>query len=130
MTARIDEEGLGQLVAVFYGRVRQDPELGPIFNDAIADWPAHLAKLTDFWCSVMLASRGYKGNPMMKHLIHQARITPVHFERWLSLWNATSAELLAPEDATALQAKAARVGESFKLALFHHLESAHRAQRT
>jgi hemoglobin len=130
MTARIDEEGLGQLVAVFYGRVRQDPELGPIFNDAIADWPGHLAKLTDFWCAVMLASGRYKGNPMMRHLIHQARITPAHFERWVALWGATAAELMAPEDAAALQAKAARIGDSLQLALFHHLEPAHRAQRT
>jgi len=131
MTARIDEEGLGQLVAAFYARVRQDPDLGPIFNDAIARWPEHERKLTDFWHSVMLTSGRYKGNPMMKHLIHQARITPVHFQRWLALWAETTSELMAPEDATALQAKAARIGDSLQLTLFHHLEPAHRrAQRT
>jgi hemoglobin len=130
MTARIDEQGLSRLVGVFYARVREDPELGPIFNDAIADWPGHERKLVDFWHSVMLTSGRYKGNPMMKHLIHQARITPAHFQRWLALWNATTAELMSPEDAAVLQAKAARIGDSLQLALFRHLEPARRAKRT
>ncbi len=75
----ITEETLAELVKLFYARVRQDPDLGPIFNDAIQDWPHHLGKLTDFWHSVMLTSGRYKGNPMLKHLIHRARITPEHF---------------------------------------------------
>jgi len=124
MTSRITDESLRALVDLFYGRVRQDPELGPIFNDAIHDWPAHLEKLTDFWSMVALGSRRFKGNTMMKHLIHQARITPGHFTRWLALWNEAAAEVMAPEDAALLQAKAARIGESLQLALFHHLEPA------
>lgn len=124
MTARITDESLERLVRLFYGRVRQDPDLGPIFNDAVHDWPAHLAKLTDFWSSVAAGSRRYKGNPMMKHLIHQARIEPAHFARWLALWNEAAAEIMAPEDAALLQAKAARIAESLSLALFHQLEPA------
>ena len=73
---QLDEDGLSRLVAAFYGRVRRDADLGPIFNDAISDWPSHLSKLTDFWHSVMLTSGRFKGNPMMKHLIHRARIRP------------------------------------------------------
>ena len=87
---QLDEDGLSRLVAVFYERVRRDVELGPIFNDAIADWPAHLSKLTDFWHSVMLTSGRFKGNPMMKHLIHRARIRPDHFDRWLALWDTVT----------------------------------------
>jgi len=73
---------------------------------------------------VMLSSGRYKGNAMMKHLVHRARITPAHFDRWLALWTLITAELMAPEDAAALQAKAERIGESLKLALFHPLEPA------
>ncbi len=72
----ITEETLKALVTAFYARVRQDAELGPIFNDAIADWPHHLGKLTDFWHSVMLTSGRFKGNPMLKHMMHRARMTP------------------------------------------------------
>lgn len=109
MNARgqLDEDTLSQLVALFYGRVRQDPELGPIFNDAIADWPHHLSKLTDFWHSVMLTSGRFKGSPMMKHLIHKARIKPEHFDRWLDLWDAATAEVMAPEHAAEMQLRRA-----------------------
>jgi hemoglobin len=115
----ITAEALADLVRVFYERVRQDPELGPIFNDAITDWPHHLSKLTDFWHSVMLTSGRYKGNPMLKHVIHRARITPEHFARWLALWRETTGEIMAPAAAAELQAKAERIGESLKLALFY-----------
>jgi hemoglobin len=121
MTAdgQLDEETLAHLVALFYGRVRQDHELGPIFNDAIGDWPAHLSKLTDFWHSVMLTSGRFKGNPMMKHLIHKARIKPEHFGRWLALWEEATNETMAPEHAAAMQMKARRIGERFQLALYY-----------
>ena len=85
----IDEEQLKALVELFYARVRADPKLGPVFNDAIADWPEHLEKLAAFWSSVMLTSGRYKGNPMIAHLKHVRRITPALFDRWLALWART-----------------------------------------
>src|SRR3546814_2312981 len=88
--ADIDEQELERLVALFYARVRADEELGPIFNDAIDDWPEHLEKLVAFWSSVVLTSGRYKGNPMAAHLKHRDRITPALFDRWLGLWNMTT----------------------------------------
>ena len=117
----IDERRLEKLVESFYARVRADDALGPIFNDAISDWPEHLEKLTAFWSSVMLTSGRYKGQPVPAHRKHGERITPELFERWLSLWNSTTAELMEPEAAAALQAKAARIAESLQLALFFKL---------
>lgn len=121
--AKLDEQGLGRLIAVFYARVRDDAELGPIFNDAIGDWPEHLEKLTAFWSSVMLTSGRYKGNPVAAHLKHGARIEPALFERWLALWARTTAEVMPPEAAAELQAKAARIAESLQLAMFFKLPS-------
>ena len=118
----IDEAGLRHLVDAFYVRVRADAELGPIFNDAIGDWPEHLAKLTDFWSSVMLTSGRYKGQPVPAHMKHLERITPALFERWLGLWSQTTRELMPPEAAAALQAKAERIAESLQLALFFRLD--------
>ena len=114
----IDEAGLERLVALFYARVREDAELGPIFNDAIQEWPEHLEKIAAFWSSVMLSSGRYKGQPVPAHFKHRDRITPALFERWLALWNRTTAEVMPPEEAAALQAKAARIAESLQLALF------------
>jgi len=120
--AIIDEAQLERLIPHFYGIVRADPLLGPIFNDAIGNWPDHLEKLVAFWSSVMLTSGRYKGNPMAAHLRHGARITPAMFDRWLALWARATAEIMPPQIAQALQAKAARIAESLSLALFFRLE--------
>lgn len=118
----IDEEGLKLLVAAFYARIRVDAQLGPIFNDAIDDWPEHLDKLAAFWSSVMLTSGRYKGQPVPAHMRHRARITPELFDRWLALWARTTDELMVPEAATILQAKAARIAQSLQLAMFFRLD--------
>lgn len=117
-TDDIKEADLKRLVNLFYSRVRQDPELGPVFNDAVSDWPEHLEKLADFWSSVMLTSGRYKGRPVPAHMQHQARITPAMFARWLELWRRTTEDVMPPAAAAALQAKAARIAESLQLALF------------
>ena len=113
------EGGLRALVEEFYRRVRADAELGPIFNDAIHDWPDHLGRLTDFWHSVMLTSGRYKGQPVPVHVKHKDRITPELFQRWLNLWAATTNELVEPEAAAAFQEKAGRIAESLQLAMFY-----------
>jgi hemoglobin len=118
----LDESGLRQLVDAFYAAVRADDMIGPLFNDAIGDWPRHLVQLSAFWSSVMLTSGRYKGQPMPAHLKHKSRITPEMFERWLALWRTTTDRLMRPEDARALQDKAARIAESLSLALFFRLE--------
>ncbi len=118
----IDDAALERLVDTFYARVRADAELGPIFNDAIHDWPDHLDRLAAFWSSVMLTSGRYKGQPLPAHLKHRDRITPALFDRWLALWRTTTDELMAPDAAAALQAKAARIAESLQLAMFFRLD--------
>lgn len=112
------EDGLNALVEAFYARVRSDDELGPIFNDAINDWPEHLEKLKAFWSSVMLTSGRYKGQPVPAHMKHRDRITPALFNRWLDLWRRTTDAMMTPDAAEALQAKANRIAESLQLAMF------------
>lgn len=118
---QIDEAALERLIPAFYGRVRADADIGPLFNAAVHDWPGHLEKLVAFWSSVMLMSGRYKGSPVAEHLKHKAAITPAMFDRWLAIWADTTNELLAPAAAIALQAKAARIAESLQLALFFRL---------
>ena len=116
------EAEIARLVDLFYARVRQDSELGPLFNQAVDDWPEHLVKLRAFWSSVVLTTGRYKGSPMAAHLRHAADIEPAMFDRWLQLWRATARELLAPTDAAAVIAKAERIAESLKLALFFRID--------
>jgi hemoglobin len=112
----IDEAVLPDLVDRFYARVRQDPEIGPVFNAAIKDWDVHLEKLAAFWSSVMLTSGRYKGNPFAAHVKHP--LTPAMFERWLALWGQTVDEMFEPAVAAQFRAKAQRIAESLQLGMF------------
>jgi hemoglobin len=119
METQITEQAIIRLVDGFYAAVRQDAQLAPVFDRAIAEgaWPAHLDTMYRFWSSVMLTSGRYKGNPMATHL-GVAGIEPRLFPRWLALFEAKARELFVPELAAAFIAKARRIAESLKLALF------------
>ena len=117
----IDEAGLARLIPRFYARVRADDLLGPLFDEAVADWPEHLERLVAFWSSVMLTTGRYKGNPMQAHMRHKPRITPEMFARWLALWAEVTDAEMPPAAAAALQAKAARIAESLQLGLFFRI---------
>jgi truncated hemoglobin YjbI/tellurite resistance-related uncharacterized protein len=116
----LDEALLVPLLDLFYARVRADMMLGPIFEEAVDDWPAHLDRLRDFWSSVMLTTGRYKGNPVALHLAHAPRMVAGMFERWLELWRVTTNEMLPARHASAMQGKAARIAESLQLALKLH----------
>lgn len=119
--AQITEAQIAALIPRFYDRVRSDVLIGPVFAGAIDNWPPHLEKLIAFWSSVMLTSGRYKGNPMAAHLKHLATITPPMFDRWLALWAQVTAETLPAGIAGELQAKAQRIAQSLKLALYFRL---------
>ncbi|WP_395678064.1 group III truncated hemoglobin [Inquilinus sp.] len=114
MDPALDEAVLPALLARFYGKVRRDDDLGPLFNDVVRDWPEHLQRIADFWSSVMLASGRYKGNPVVIHLMHAPRITPEMFARWLALWQETTSEMLPDAAAAAMQAKARRIAQTLQ----------------
>ena len=116
----LTESQIVTLVDAFYAKVRRDDVLAPIFERAIApdSWPVHLAKMYDFWSSVMLTTGRYKGNPLAVHL----RVDGLEagmFARWLALFRATAEELFAPELAASFREKSERIAESLKLGLFH-----------
>ncbi|PZN93474.1 MAG: preprotein translocase subunit TatC [Alphaproteobacteria bacterium] len=117
----ITEAQIAALIPRFYGRVRADAMIGPVFAGAIDHWPPHLEKLVAFWSSVMLTTGRYKGNPMAAHMKHLAIITPPMFDRWLELWAQVTAETLPADIAAVLQAKAERIAQSLKLALYFRL---------
>ena len=106
----VNEDSIADMVDTFYLAIRRDALLGPIFESAIGDhWTPHLAKMKAFWSSVLLASRTYKGNPMIAHL-KLPLLTARHFERWLELWRATAANLCSPELAALFVERAENIG--------------------
>ena len=122
MHDHISEADLERVIPAFYARVREDALIGPVFNAAIDDWPHHLEKLVAFWSSVMRSTGRYKGSPMAAHQQHRGGITREMFTRWLALWGEVTGDLLSPQGAAAMQAKAATIAESLQLGLFFQLE--------
>ena len=112
---RISPEEISNLVDRFYAKVRLDPVIGPIFNEAIEDWPAHLTLLKDFWSTVLLTERRYQGDPLSKHL--PLPIDHQHFDRWLSLFEETARQTMTPEHANTVVMKSHRIAQNFKLAI-------------
>ncbi|QAY76707.1 group III truncated hemoglobin [Sphingosinicella sp. BN140058] len=121
---RVTEEAIAALIETFYGKVRQDALIGPVFNEAIGDWPHHLEKLQAFWSSVMLGTGRYKGRPMPAHVKHGARISRASFDRWLAIWRATTAELFAEGPAAVFAEKADRIAESLLMGIMFHSDRA------
>jgi hemoglobin len=82
------DEEVTQLVHAFYAKVRRDDMLGPIFNSEVEDWDHHLAKLVDFWSSILRGTGSYTGTPMQKHVALD-HLDPALFQRWLALFEET-----------------------------------------
>lgn len=119
----ISKQEISELVDRFYAKVQTDAVIGPIFNRAIDDWPAHLTLLKSFWSSVLLATAGYKGNPMMTHL--QLPLEEAHFRRWLELFAETAHETMTPSHAEAVILKSQRIAQNFRNAIALRKPSAH-----
>jgi hemoglobin len=115
MESKITESEISNLVDTFYAKVRLDPDIGPIFNAIVGDWPHHLATLKDFWSTVLLTTGRYKGDPMMTHL--QLPLDPDHFDRWLALFAETANEVLPPAHAATVIEKSQRIAQNFKLGI-------------
>lgn len=95
------EAEITRLVHDFYAEIRRDEELGPIFDAHIDDWDHHLARMVDFWSSVLLRTGRYAGTPMPKHIALPG-LSAELFRRWLDLFHQTTADL--GNDAMAEQA--------------------------
>ena len=110
MYETVNENSIADMVDTFYGAIRHDQSLGPIFVGVIGDdWTPHLTKMKAFWSSVLLASRTYKGNPMIAHL-QLPRLTQSHFQHWLQLWRETAAALCSKELAQLFFERAETIG--------------------
>lgn len=117
----LDEAMIRRVVHGFYDRIREDPLLGPVFNNAIAqaDWPIHLEKMCAFWSSTLLRSSRYDGRPLSPHLSIPG-IGEEHFRQWLSLFRQTVQQTCPPDIAALFMDRAMRIAHSFRLAIAFH----------
>lgn len=115
-------EDVSFLVHTFYGKIRNDQVLGPIFNKVIKDWDDHLEKLTDFWESNLLYVRKYFGNPMLSHISADRKtnygLESKHFGLWLNLWYQTLDEYFEGSTAQLARDRARMMSTNLFLAIF------------
>lgn len=121
------EEAIKTCVHDFYAKARKDPLLGPIFEGTVEDWDVHLRVVADFWSKVLLQTDRYSGHPYVVH-----RNLPVeleHFDRWLSLFEATVRETLPAGYAEKALGKAHHMAESFRAGIFPFVDRQGRPSR-
>lgn len=113
---------ISMLVRTFYGKVRQDTFIGPIFNERITDWESHFEQLTDFWESNLLFVRQYQGNPVQVHIdvdqSNNEQTSPEHFGRWLQLWFATIDEHFEGDNAAIAKNRARNMSTHLFMKMF------------
>jgi hemoglobin len=114
----LDRAGITAFVHRFYGRVREDAELAPIFLGAIGDdWEPHLERMFQFWSTVMLGTREFDGNVFGKHMQLEG-VQPHHFRRWLDAFRDTALALFPPALAEELMLPARRIAGSLQYGYF------------
>lgn len=99
----------------FYRKVRADCEIGSIFNEAVENWPQHLALLKNFWSTVLLTSGAYHGDPLAAHF--KLPLRKEHFARWLRLFAETAREVLTPEGSVLVIRKSEQIAGNFQNAI-------------
>lgn len=107
------EADIRQLVDIFYGKVRQDEVLSPVFEPVIGDsWEHHLGHMTDFWSTLLLYTKKFSSDPLTKHL--PLVLTKAHFDRWLLLFHGTVDELFQGEIAENAKKRAYSIARIMK----------------
>ena len=106
------------LVNTFYGKVREDELLAPIFNARIEDrWPHHLEKMYSFWQTTLLEEHTYSGRPFPPHAT--LSVEHQHFERWVALFTQTIDELFTGDKADEAKWRAAKIAQMFEIKVWH-----------
>lgn len=100
------------MVDSFYGAIREDELLGPVFNGVIKNnWTKHLDTMYRFWQTVLLHEFAYKGSPFVPH--RKLPIEAHHFERWLYLFNTSLDKNFSGKIAEEAKFRAQKMAEMF-----------------
>lgn len=121
-SATITPSTIVQLVDTFYSRVREDPVLGPVFEEKLAGhWHEHMPRMVAFWTKVLLDTGEFQGNVFGKHMALSG-IGREHFVRWLTLFRMTAIEVFGTEDCAEAIVVANRIASSLQLGFFGEIQ--------
>ena len=109
----ISFEDIKLLVDKFYEKVNKDDLLSWIFNNlSKVDWKTHLPIMYDFWCTILLGTKTYKGHPFDIHLY--LPVDSRHFDRWVKLFEEAVDENFSGEIAKEAKLRANTISEIFQ----------------
>jgi len=117
-------EEIRLLVDTFYGRVRLDGLIGPIFERLLKDrWEEHLKKMYAFWQTLLLEEHTYFGSPFPPHAAMS--LNSSHFDTWLGMWRATVYEFFQGAKADEAVLRGEKMAAMFlsKIEYFNNLQS-------
>jgi hemoglobin len=106
-----------QVVEAFYAKARQDALLGPVFNEIVEDWHAHIEKVSAFWRYATRLDRTYNSRDFMPAHVRHGTIEASLLPRWLFLFRQTATEICTQQGAEALVDIAERMAESIEMSL-------------
>lgn len=109
----VDAALIDRVVRSFYAMVQLDPILSPIFASRITDWEPHMARMCNFWSSVVLGTGRYCGQPMLLH--RSLEIDAEHFDRWLVLFKQAVADVCSPDTVVRFVEPATRIARSLEI---------------
>ena len=111
-------EDIQLMVNEFYGKVKEDELLGPIFESVVkGNWDAHLEKMHGFWETIIFNVKKYTGSPFQKHV--PLPIDAKHFERWLALFHETIDQRFKGKNAEEIKKRSTQMGLMFECKLKH-----------
>lgn len=93
----ITPENIKLFVVTFYTKTIQDEKIGHYFSEILGDditnkaWLEHIDILTDFWSSMLLGEKSYRGSPFAPHIA--MNLKREDFKQWLILLEETLDEI-------------------------------------
>lgn len=117
-------EDIRLLVDTFYGRVRLDNLIGPIFTNSLEGrWEEHLGKMYKFWQTILLEQHTYFGSPFPPHAT--MALSQAHFDAWLDLWRSTVREFFDGQKAEEAILRGEKMATMFlsKITYFNKLDT-------
>ena len=105
-------DGIATLLRHFYADVRQHGLIGPIFNQQIRDWPAHLGRIEEFWARITGGPSVYSGQMPAKHF--GLGLDANHFDAWLQLWVCNCCCYCEPREAQQMTELARGIGRRLR----------------
>lgn len=85
------QEDIKLMVDTFYSKAMKSEGIGHFFTEVIQlNMEKHMPVMYSFWSDILLGTKNYQGNPMVKHLAMNklAKLEAHHFDEWLQLWQS------------------------------------------